>query len=273
MLKEFLAELVGTAVLLMFGCGCVAQSVLSGGANGGMLSINIGWGLGVLIGVLVAGPISGAHLNPAVSVSLACVKKFPLSSLGHYLAGQYLGAFLGSSLVLFTYRDALHHFSGGRYVVAGENATAGIFVTFPAEGVTNFGGAVDQVIGTALLLLSVSAVGFHKNSKISTSLGPLLVALTVVAIGVCFGHNAGYAINPARDLGPRIMISLCGWGTEAFSSHGWWFWIPVVCCHLGGVVGVVVHTVVIEHQWGTESKAAKEETGMEKEETQLTAEV
>ena len=87
----------------------------------------------------------GAHLNPAVSVSLACVKKFPLSSIGHYLAGQYLGAFLGSSLVLFTYRDALHHFSGGRYVVAGENATAGIFVTFPAEGVTNFGGAVDQV--------------------------------------------------------------------------------------------------------------------------------
>ena len=80
-----------------------------------------------------------------MSLSLAFVKKFPLSSLAHYMAGQYLGAFLGSALVLLTYRDALHHFSGGNYVVAGENATAGIFTTFPAEGVTNFGGAIDQV--------------------------------------------------------------------------------------------------------------------------------
>ena len=89
--------------------------------------------------------VSGAHLNPAVSLSLACVRKFPFTSLAHYMAGQYLGAFLGSAVVLFTYGDALSHFSGGRFVVAGENATAGIFVTFPAEGVTNVGGAIDQV--------------------------------------------------------------------------------------------------------------------------------
>lgn len=227
-------------MILMFGGGCVAQAVLSGKENGDMLSIDIGWGLGVLIGILVAGPVSGAHLNPAVSVSLAVVKKFPLSSLCHYLLAQYLGAFLGSALVLLTYRDALHHYSGGRYVVSGENSTAGIFTTFPAEGVTNMGGAIDQVVGTALLLLSISAINLPKNSKISSSLGPLLVALTVVAIGACFGHNAGFAINPARDLGPRVMISLFGWGWEAFSGHGYWFWIPLVCQHMGGVVGVYV---------------------------------
>ena len=107
---------------------------------------------------------------------------------------------------------------------------------------------------------------------LESALGTML-GMVRNAIKYCTIIHYRYAINPARDLGPRIMISLCGWGAEAFSSHGWWFWIPVVCCHLGGVVGVVVHTVVIEHQWGTESKAAKEETGMEKEETQLTAEV
>ena len=89
--------------------------------------------------------LAGAHLNPAVTVSLAFVKKFPVTSLTHYLAGQYLGAFLGSALVLLTYRDALTHFSGGEYLVAGENSTAGIFTTFPAEGVTNLGGGIDQV--------------------------------------------------------------------------------------------------------------------------------
>jgi len=266
MLKEFMAELLGTSVLLMFGCGCVAQSVLSEGKSGGMLSINIGWGLGVLLGVLIAGPVSGAHLNPAVSVSLAVVRKFPVRSLLHYLTAQYLGAFLGSAIVLFTYKDALHHYSGGEYIVAGEKATAGIFATFPAPGVTNFGGAVDQIVGTALLLLGVSAIGYHKNSKISTSLGPLLVALTVVAIGVCFGHNAGYAINPARDLGPRLMIALCGWGTEAFSAHNWWWWIPVVWCHVGGILGVIIHWAVIEHGDQEETNV---KSNHEKEENQV----
>ena len=102
--------------------------------------------------------IPGAHLNPAVSVSLAVVKKFPLSSLCHYLLAQYLGAFLGSALVLLTYRDALHHYSGGRYVVSGENSTAGIFTTFPAEGVTNIGGAIDQVGTDCVMLLCYTVI-------------------------------------------------------------------------------------------------------------------
>ena len=130
----------------MFGCGCVAQAVLSKNANGNMFSINVGWGLGVLIGIMVAGHVSGAHINPAVSVALAVVGKFPARSLLHYLPAQYLGAWLGSALVLLTYRDALNHFhDGGDWVVAGENGTAGIFVTFPAAGVSNVGGAIDQV--------------------------------------------------------------------------------------------------------------------------------
>jgi len=255
--REFVAELLGTCVLIMFGCGSVAQSVLSQKANGDMLSINLGWGFGVLIGVLVAGPVSGAHLNPAVSTALAAVGKFDWKKLGPFILAQYLGAFLGAALVFFTYKDAIDMFTGpGDYQVEGANATAGIFVTFPGPGISNFNGAVDQVVGTALLLFAISAINNPANSAVSSSLGPLLVGLVVVNIGICFGHNAGYAINPARDLGPRLFLLIAGWGTKAFSSHYHWWWIPVVCCHLGGLLGALLHRLLLEATWG--ESASKE---------------
>jgi len=261
--REFVAELLGTMVLIMFGCGSVAQSVLSHKANGEMLSINLGWGFGVLIGVLVAGPISGAHLNPAVSTALAAVGKFDWRKLGHYMLAQYLGAFLGAALVFFTYKDAIDMFTGpaGEYQVDGENATAGIFVTFPGPGISNFNGAVDQVVGTALLLFAISAINNPANSAVSSSLGPLLVGLVVVNIGICFGHNAGYAINPARDLGPRLFLLMAGWGTQAFTSHSHWWWIPVVCCHIGGLLGALLHRFLLEVSWESSSKAGEEAEG------------
>ena len=121
-----------------------------------------------------------------------------------------------------------------------------------------------QVVGTALLLLGVSAVGYKKNSKMSSIIGPLLVAFLVMAIGICFGHNAGYlsyftrivqilclvsaryAINPARDLGPRVMTWMFGWGGQVWTHSSYWFWIPVVCCHLGGILGAGLHWLLIE---------------------------
>mgnify|MGYP002051609952 FL=1 len=146
-------------------------------------------------------------MNPAVSLALAAVGKFPASSLLHYLPAQCLGAWLGSALVLLTYRDAIIHFYAGAESQDWAMDTAGIFVTSPAPGVTNLGGAIDQVrvlrdvthvtpsspqvVGTALLLLCVSAVGSSKNSKVSSVIGPLIVAFTVMAIGISFGHNAG----------------------------------------------------------------------------------
>lgn len=274
--KEFVAELLGTAVLLMFGCGCVAQAVLSRNVNGNMFSINVGWGLGVLIGIIVAGPISGAHLNPAVSVALAVVGKFPLRSLLHYLPAQYIGAWLGSALVLLTYRDALNHYydtdNSGQIRNWGLD-TVGIFVTSPNEGVSNIGGAIDQVVGTALLLLGVSAVGYSKNSKVSSIIGPLIVAFVVMAIGICFGHNAGYAINPARDLGPRIMTWMFGWGNAVWKQSSYWWWIPVVCCHVGGVIGALLHLLLIEWTWDRcgdyEDTADNDRDVTEKEEASL----
>ena len=146
-------------------------------------------------------------MNPAVSVALACVGKFPARKLLWYIPAQYVGAWLGSAFVLMTYRDAIIEFYGGDDDRDWEMDTAGIFVTSPAKGISNVFAAIDQVflssmtllftlplmqtVGTALLLLGVSAIGYSKNAEVSSKIGPLLVALTVVAIGVCFGHNAG----------------------------------------------------------------------------------
>jgi len=202
------------------------------------------------MGVLVAGPVSGGHLNPAVSVALACVGKFNVKKLPHYIIGQYLGAFIGAALVFLTYRESIDLYSGyGPYQTEGVNATAGIFVTFPAPGVSNLGGFIDQVVGTALLLVAVLAIGFKGNKAVATSLGPLLVALAVVAIGACFGHNAGYAINPARDLGPRMLLLVAGWGSAPFTSHNYYFWVPIIACHLGGVIGALIFYLFIEKSW------------------------
>jgi len=248
--RELVAEMIGTWVLICFGCGCVAQSVLSGGNNGGMLSINLGWGIGVTMAALISGSVSGAHLNPAVSLALAAVGQMSPSKLFHYMAGQYIGAFAGAATVFLVYMDALNYYAleytGGEWLVDGENATAGIFATYPAPGVTNLGGAVDQVVGTALLLVCLLAIGDPANSKLAKSLGPVLAGLAVTNIGICFGHNCGYAINPARDLSPRIFTAMAGWGWQVFSSHQGWWWIPVVCSHLGGLLGAILYTVAIK---------------------------
>merc|ERR1719402_464885 len=164
--------------------------------------------MGVLLGALVSGPISGGHMNPAVSLSMACLGKLP-----HYMLGQYSGAFAGAATVYLTYLDALNHYAGTDRVVIGDNATAGIFATYPAAGVTNLGGGVDQVVGTALLLVCLCAAADPGNVDVSRSMGPILAGLVVTNIGLCFGHNAGYAINPARDLGPRLFTAVAGWGT------------------------------------------------------------
>ncbi|XP_023348261.1 aquaporin-3 [Eurytemora carolleeae] len=233
-------------LILSFGTGSVAQAVLSHKENGNMFSINVGWGAGVVLGIMASAPISGAHLNPAVTIALAVVNKFPWKKVPHYMISQYIGAFIGAAITLLTYREAIVNFSGSELQVLGENGTAGIFVTFPNNGISNLSGAIDQIVGTALLLICVLAIGLPGNNNVSKSLGPLLVGLTVVAIGACFGHNAGYAINPARDFAPRVLLSISGWGTEIYTAKQTWCWIPMVFCHIGGILGALLY------YWGIE---------------------
>lgn len=232
--KEFFSEMVGTFVLILFGVGSVAQAVLSGKVDSSMFTINIAWGIAVAMGIYISGP-SGAHLNPAVTISLAVHKKFPWKKVGYYCGAQVLGAFLASVIVYIVYSEALNTYDGGIRQITGAKATAGIWSTYPQSYLSIFGGLVDQIVGTFALMLMIFAFGDEKNNS-PKNLGPICVGLLVAVIGMSFGLNAGYAINPARDFGPRLFTAMFGWGGEVFSTGNGWWWVPIV----GPIVGAVL---------------------------------
>ena len=244
LVREAAAEFLGTAVLIAFGVGVVAQVVLSAGANGSYLAINLGWGLAVTLGILVAGGVSGAHLNPAVTVALAVHRGLPWGKVPIYAAAQLAGAFAGATLVYVTYREAITAFDGGARIVVGEHATAGIFATYPQPFLSLAGGLVDQMVGTALLMIGVFAI-VDAKADVPGWMRAALVGALVVAIGVAFGFNAGYAINPARDLGPRLFTAVAGWGSGVFSAANGWWWVPIVGPIAGAVLGGLVYDLCI----------------------------
>jgi MIP family channel proteins len=251
--RESAAEFLGTFVLICFGSGVVAQVVLSGGQNGGYLSINLAWGLAVTMGVYVAGGVSGAHLNPAVTLALAVHRGFPWRKVLPFCLAQLAGAFSGAAIAFATYREAFNHFDGGHRFVTGPQATAGIFATYPQPFLSNVpGGLVDQIVGTGLLLLVIFALGDVKNLAPEPKVSPLFVGALVVLLGMTFGYNAGYAINPARDLGPRIFTALAGWGGDVFRAGNGWWWVPIAGPLAGGVLGGFVYDLLITRhhaQW------------------------
>ncbi|XP_055755611.1 aquaporin-9-like [Salvelinus fontinalis] len=245
-IKEFLAEFLGIFVLILFGCGSVAQTVLSKGALGEPLTIHIGFTLGVMMAVYVAGGVSGAHVNPAVSLAMVVLGKLPIKKFPVYVAAQFLGAFAGSCAVYGLYYDALMEHTGGVMQVTGINATANIWASYPAKHISVLGGFVDQVIGTAALILCILAIIDGKNIGAPKGMEPLCIGLIIMAIGVSMGLNCGYPINPARDLGPRLFTAVAGWGMEVFRAGGCWWWIPVAGPMVGGVVGAAVYFLFIE---------------------------
>ena len=242
--REAAAEFLGTFVLIAFGTGVVAQKVLSGGADGSALGIHLAWGLAVMMGIYASAGVSGAHLNPAVSLALAALRGFPCAKLPAYVAAQVAGAFSGAALTYLTYREAFDHFDSGVRAVSGATATAGIFATYPQPYLSLGGGFLDQVVGTALLMLGILAISDRRNAG-PVAGGPVLVASLVALIGMSFGTNAGYAINPARDLGPRIFTALAGWGGEVFRAGNGWWWVPIVAPCLGALLGGFVYDLLI----------------------------
>ena len=244
--RELLSEFLGTFVLIMFGVGVVAQVVLSRQAAGTMLTINFAWGLAVTMGCYVAGGVSGAHMNPAVTLALAVHRGFPWGKVLPYSLAQIAGALAASALVYVTYVEALGAFDGGIRQVAGEQGTAGIWATYPQAFLSTFpGGFIDQVVGTALLVGVIFAISDARNVPPPAGLAPLIVGLLVAVIGMSFGFNAGYAINPARDFGPRLFTAVAGWGMDVFRAANNWWWVPIVAPCLGAVLGGWVYDAFI----------------------------
>ncbi len=249
--RELLAEFLGTFVLITLGVGVVAQFVLSGTAASSQLAINITWGLAVTMGCYVAGGVSGAHLNPAVTLALAVHRDFPWRKVVPYMIAQVAGAFAASALVYATYFEALRAFDGGVRQVTGTQGTAGIWATYPQTFLSTFpGGFIDQVVGTALLMAVIFALTDKRNAPPAAGQGPVLVGLLVVAIGASFGFNAGYAINPARDFGPRLFTAVAGWGGEVFRAGNAWWWVPIVAPPIGAVLGGWVYDICIGRHHG-----------------------
>jgi MIP family channel proteins len=257
-LRECAAEFFGTFILIMFGVGVVAQVVLSGRTAGEYLSINVGWGLGVTMGVYVAAGVSGAHLNPAVTVALAAFRGFPWRKVLPYSAAQLAGAFAASAVIFATYHEALAHFDGGVRQIAGPQGTAGIWATYPQQFLSAVpGGLVDQIVGTALLVAVIFAIGDRRNTPPAPAIAPVVVGFLVMAIGMSFGYNAGYAINPARDFGPRLFTAIAGWGSDVFrAGHSWW-WVPIVGPLVGALVGGFTYDALIARHHPVESSAGR----------------
>ncbi|KAG9471442.1 hypothetical protein GDO78_014737 [Eleutherodactylus coqui] len=211
-----MAESLGTLILVLCGCGSVAQMELSGFAKAQFLSVNIAFGFAVTAGSYVCAGVSGAHLNPAVSLAMFFYKKITWRLLLVYCLAQFIGALFGAAFVYLLYFDALYAYSGGNWTVYGPQATAGIFASYPSEHLGALNGLSDQVIATATLIICILAINDQDNNPVPQGLQPLVVGIVVLLVGLSMGFNCGYPINPARDLAPRIFTALAGWGLEVF---------------------------------------------------------
>ncbi|MFW5758606.1 MAG: MIP/aquaporin family protein [Bacteroidota bacterium] len=243
--KAIIYEIIGTAILIIMGGGVVANSILkkSKAEGAGWVNITFGWGLGVFLAVIVAGPHSGAHINPAVTLGLATAGMFEWVSVPGYILAQVLGAFIGACIVYLFFKP---HFD----VTDNADGKLAIFSTMPAIP-HRFYNMVSEVVGTFILVYVI----FHfvdpsieastlANAKIGLgSIGALPVALLVVGIGMSLGGATGYAINPARDLGPRIahfILPIKGKG-----SSGWHYaWVPILGPSLGAVLAAALHVAL-----------------------------
>ncbi|MGA8432098.1 MAG: MIP/aquaporin family protein [Candidatus Sulfotelmatobacter sp.] len=242
---ELMAEFFGTCVLILFGTGVVAMVILfpSGNAgetiHGGYTNITLGWGLAVTMGIYIAGKISGAHLNPAVTLALAVFRRFPWVKVLPYSLAQTAGAFCAAALVYWNYLPAFRKFDPLL------DHSAGVFTTFPAFPGLPQAGFLDQLIGTGLLLLLIFAITDEFNAPPGANLAPLMIGLVVVAIGMSFGGMHGYPINPARDLGPRLFTAVAGFRNNGLTDGAHVWWIPVVAPLLGGLAGAAAYDLGI----------------------------
>jgi glycerol uptake facilitator protein len=233
---ECLSEVIGTAILLLFGVGVVANSVQVG-ADIGWWELSLLWGLGVTMAVYITGGVSGAHINPAVTVGLASVGDFPWKKVGPFVFSQIIGAFIGAAGAYFIYAEQF---------VEKTAANMTVFHTIAMDNISNPKAMLIELILTAVLVMGIAAMSEPLNSSAPKGLGPALsVGLLVAAIGGIGGKLTGFAINPARDFGPKLFTALAGWGSAPFTAHNYYFWVPIVGPLLGGIFGALVYKKLI----------------------------
>uniref|UniRef100_A0A8C8RDM1 Uncharacterized protein n=1 Tax=Pelusios castaneus TaxID=367368 RepID=A0A8C8RDM1_9SAUR len=231
--KEKVLQKPSPSITRFFGLCGVAHMMLRKEESAKYLNINLLFGVGVTLGIQAAGSISGAHMNASITFTHCVLGRLPWRKLPVYIIGQFLGSFVAAARLtphLLFLLAALCEHSGGKFIVTGPNGTAGIFATYPAPYMSLLGGFLDEV----------SAQGFP-----ATALLAVLIGILVLVSGMAMETEAGYPINPSRDLPPRILTAIAGWGIQVFRAGDNWWWVPLVAPTLGSLLGVLVYKLLI----------------------------
>ncbi|CAE7062573.1 unnamed protein product [Rhizoctonia solani] len=250
-IREPAAEFLGTMILVIFGTGVNCQVALSGNPavstspKGEYLSISFGWAVGVALGAWVSGGISGGHINPAVTIALAIFRGFPWKKVPFYIFAQVLGGFAGAGLVYTNYNKAIDLFEGGHNIrtVPG---SASLFTTFAMDHLSDAQCFFSEVLGTALLLIVILAVTDKHNGCPPSGMVPVALFIAILGEGACLGMQTGYALNPARDIGPRLMCWAAGYGRQLWSyRYQYWLYTPTLGPIIGATLGAAIYDALI----------------------------
>jgi MIP family channel proteins len=242
--RNCLSECLASFILVSFCIGSGAMITLPPKLTTFMCAA-IAAGFGLTMAIWAGGGVSGGHANPAVTLGFASVGQLPFRHVPVYWLGQYIGAFVAPACVYGVYIDALNNFDGGVRQVTGPNATASIFATYPQEYVSTAEAFFDQFFSSMLLMLCILAILDRSNIGAPHGVEPLAIGLIVLLIGISFGSNCSFPLNPSRDLMPRIFTTVAGWGVECFTLYAYYVWIPVVGPHVGMVVGAWLYELMI----------------------------
>jgi len=247
--RQCLAEMMGVAFFLFFGDSVVAALILAGAVND-FVGVTIAWGIAITMAVYITAPISGAHLNPAVTIGLASLGKFPWRNVLPYSLAQTAGGFIGAALTYLIYSPAFKTFEAAHNIVRGTAPsilTSKVFCTFRADWVPdNLFAFMVEVILTATLMFAIMVLIDGANKTLpAANMWPLILGLFIVVIGLSAGNITGYAMNPARDFGPRLFAALAGWGSVVLPGLGNYFWVPIAGPIVGAVVGGHLYTLTL----------------------------
>ncbi|KAJ7669272.1 aquaporin-like protein [Mycena polygramma] len=252
MLREPFAEFLGVAILIIFGAGVNCQVLLSSASGvssspkGDYLAVSFGWAVGLCLGVWVSSGISPAHINPAVTLAMATWRGFPWKKVPVFIFAQTLGGFIGAALVYANYFHAIDIFEGGAGIRTMK--TAGVFGAYAIDYLTNVSAFFSEVLGTAVLVLAIVAMTDKKNTAPPPGLFPLVIFIVILGISSSLGMQTGFALNPARDFGPRLLSAAVGYpGTFSFRSQ-YWLWTGWVAPCVGAQLAMAMYDIFLYKQ-------------------------
>ncbi|MFT9258072.1 MAG: MIP/aquaporin family protein [Acetobacter sp.] len=249
LLGELISECLATLIIVMIGDSVVAMYALYDPSPYQLSywGLAITWGLGVTIAIYVTGAVSGTHANPAVTLALACYRGFSWKKVVPYWAAQIAGGFLGAALVYALYSPVIASFAQAHHLdFVHDGAAGGVFFTMPGAAITPLHALTDEIILTAFLVLGIFAITCEYNTVApQANSGALIIGLLVAIIGASSGNLEGWALNPARDFGPRLFCFVAGWGPSALPAPQNYWWVPIAGPLLGGLVGATLYQVLV----------------------------